>query len=114
VPYELSFIKVEREREREGERAAGVTAEKKRQTRRRRWQILKGRKESQLRNAASNERASEVLLEQAETPIYVASFFRVFHSTLSLVQGFYAKIIIIIIISPYFEEEKLEVAYFRQ
>jgi hypothetical protein len=102
---------------RERERVAGVTAEKKRQTGRRRWQILKGRKESQLRNAASNERASEVLLEQAETPIYVASFFRVFHSTLSLVQGFYAKIIIIIIIiiiSPYFEKKKLEVAYFRQ
>jgi hypothetical protein len=78
---------------RERERVAGVTAEKKRQTRRRRWQILKGRKESQLRNAASNERASQELLKQEETPIYVASFFRVFHSTLSLVQGFYAKII---------------------
>jgi hypothetical protein len=104
-------------RERERERAAGVTAEKKRQTRRRRWQILKGRKQSRLRNAASNERASQVLLKQEETPIYVASFFRVFHSTLSLVQGFYAIIIIIIIIiiiSPYFEEKKLEVAYFRQ
>jgi hypothetical protein len=77
---------------------------------------LKGRKESRRINAASNERAAQVLLKQAETPIYVASFFRVFHSTLSLVQGFYAKkkkkerkkI------SPYFEEKKLEVVYFRK